>query len=443
MPVNAREAALKSLSACRKNGAWSDAALNNILKKEALHQTDASLAARVFYGVLQNMALLDYYISAYSTVKTSKMEPLVLDILRLSVYQLVFLSKIPQSAAVNEGVTLTKKHSNPRAAGLVNAVLRKVASNLGQLPEIKGADECARMSIKYSHPEWLVKKFCGLLGAEGAEALLLADNTEAAICAHVNTLKTSLPAVLHALEQDCVEAPAHPWLEHCVLLRGTGSIERLEAYSDGSIYIQDPAARLAVLAAAPKPGMVVLDACAAPGGKSFTSAVEMKNTGRILACDIHEKKLQRIQRGAARLGITVLETRVMDARLACEELKNQADVVIADVPCSGFGVIRKKPEIRYKRESDIEKLPRLQSDILSNLSAYVKPGGILLYSTCTLLPEENEGVVNAFLQEHRAFSPEAFRLPGPIGNAESGMTTLWPHMSGTDGFFICKLRRKS
>jgi 16S rRNA (cytosine967-C5)-methyltransferase len=256
-------------------------------------------------------------------------------------------------------------------------------------------------------------------------------------------MKTDVPSVLRSLERDGIEAAAHPWLENCLILHGTGNIERLNAYADGSVYIQDPAARLAVLAAAPKPGMFVLDGCAAPGGKSFTAAVEMKNTGRILACDIHEKKLQRISEGANRLGATIIEAKVMDASLTREELKNQADIVIADVPCSGFGVIRKKPEIRYKQEADILKLPALQADILSNLSAYVKPGGVLLYSTCTLLPRENQGVVTPFLETHKDFSREPFELPGPVGRVEAGAVTLWPQLLGTDGFFICKLRRKS
>jgi 16S rRNA (cytosine967-C5)-methyltransferase len=241
----------------------------------------------------------------------------------------------------------------------------------------------------------------------------------------------------------------HPWLAHCIALKSARHLERLDVFEEGLVYVQDAAAALAVVAAAPEPGMFVLDACSAPGGKSFGAAIRMKNSGRILSCDLQEKKLPMISDGAKRLGLTILETRAMDAQMADETLAGLADLVIADVPCSGFGVIRKKPEIRYKKEEDIADLPALQQKIIANLAGYVKPGGVLLYSTCTLLRRENEDVVNRFLDENKEFAPEAFTLPAPAGNSTSdtqasdGMTTLWPHETGTDGFFICRLRRQA
>jgi 16S rRNA (cytosine967-C5)-methyltransferase len=442
MPVSARTAALRALMRFRKDAAFSDAALNGILLKEQLDGREAALAARLFYGVLQNTALLDHYISAYSTLRPEKMEPQVLDILRLSVYQLVFMSKIPVNAAVSEGVELAKKHANPRAAGLVNAVLRKLAANRDKLPEVTGADTYETLSVKYSHPPWLVKAFCDRLGADGAEALLKADNGEAPVTVMVNTLKADAGGVLASLSAEGVEAARHPWLENCLELRSARNIERLSAFRDGCLYVQDAAAALAVRVAAPAPGMTVVDGCAAPGGKSFTAAVMMKNRGGILSCDINEKKLIRVREGASRLGLTSIETRVMDAAVPDETLYGKADVVIADVPCSGFGVIRKKPEIRYKREEDLAGLPALQMRIADNLSRYVRPGGVLLYSTCTLLERENEGVVTEFLKSHQEFQPESFDLPGPVGRIDAGMTTLWPNRTGTDGFFIARLVRR-
>lgn len=441
MVISAREAALKALAAYRKNGAWTDAALNAVLLRGNIDERDAALASRIFYGVIQNRTLCDFYISAFLSVKLSALEPMVLDILRLSVYQLTFMSKIPVSAAVNEGVSLAKKHSNPRAAGLVNAVLRKISLNLDKLPEVRGEDIIERLSVLYSHPVWLVKVFCGRLGEEGAEALLKADNSDAVMTVNVNTIKADTQSVLSSLNEDHADAVMHPWLENCLEIRHAHHLERLRAFTDGQIYVQDAAALLAVRAAGPKPGMLVIDGCSAPGGKSFASAIEMMDTGRVLSCDINEKKLRRVLSGAQRMGLTIIETRQMDARAAEPSLFDKADIVLADVPCSGFGVIRKKPEIRFKPESEIEKLPELQLEIINTLSKYVKRGGILLYSTCTLLQRENEDVVEAFLKTHQDYYPETFLLPEPIGEVTTGMLTLWPHVHGTDGFFICRLRR--
>lgn len=443
MPINAREAAFKALSKVRRSGAFTDAALNSVLIKANLNERDASLAARIFYGVEQNQALCDFYIDSFTSFKTTKMEPQVLDILRLSVYQLVFMSKIPVNAAVHEGVELAKKHANPRAAGLVNAVLRKISSSLDHLPVVTGADAVTRLSVQYSHPVWLVEEFVSQLGEEGAEQLLDTNNREAVITVKINTLKTDAQTLIASLRDDQVEAAAHPWLENCLVLRNTHHIERLTAFNEGDFYVQDPAAILSILAAAPLPGMAVIDGCAAPGGKSFAAAIEMQDTGCILSCDINGKKLERVQEGASRLGIGTIQTRIMDALEPDSNLFGSADIVLADVPCSGFGVIRKKPEIRYKPEREVIELPTLQLRIIDNLARYVKPGGILLYSTCTLLKSENEDVVQAFLETHSDFQPEPFAVSGPIGEAVSGMATLWPHIHGTDGFFICRLRRTS
>jgi 16S rRNA (cytosine967-C5)-methyltransferase len=444
MPVSAREAALKALTKVRRNGAWTDAALNSILLRENLDERDAALTARIFYGVVQNLALCDYYISSFSTVRTSKMEPQILDILRLCVYQLVFMSKIPVNAAVYEGVELAKKYANPRAVGLVNAILRKIAGQLpDQLPAVTGATPTERLSVRYSHPAWLVDAFVDRLGAEGAEALLQANNADAVISARVNTLKTDAQTLITALRQEQVDAAIHPWLPDCLQLTNARSIDRLSTFKEGLFYVQDPAAALAVTAAGARPGMLVIDACAAPGGKSFAAAIDMRDRGRIISCDINENKLRRVTESAQRMGLKSIETRVMDARVINAELMGTADIVLADVPCSGFGVIRKKPEIRYKPEKETMKLPELQLQIIDSLSGYVKPGGQLLYSTCTLLQRENEDIVTAFLSKHSDFSPEPFQLPDPIGNLKTGMTTLWPHTHGTDGFFICRLRKTS
>ena len=440
--TSAREVAFKALGLYRRDNAWSELALSGLLRSADLPRLEAALATQILGGVLQNMALCDYYAAYFSSIDLRKLEPRVLDILRLSIYQIVFLTKVPNSAAVNEAVALAKKYSNQRASGFVNALLRKIASAAegGALPEIAG-DPIHRLSIKYSHPDWLVREFCNILGRKGAEALLAANNAGGTpVTVQVNTLHTDLYKVLRLLENDGVDAMRHEWLDDCIEIRGMGNITRLEAFEVGYIYVQDAAARLAVIAAGPKEGDFVIDGCAAPGGKSFAAAIAMKGSGRIAAFDINAAKLRHIESGAKRLGIGIIEAINKDALTRSDEFKDAADVVFADVPCSGFGVIRKKPEIRYKTSQEIAGLPEIQGKILSALSDYVAPGGTLLYSTCSVLRYENEGVVKRFLEGNGSFAPEGFTLPN-TGYIKSGMVTLWPHIHGSDGFFICKLRR--
>lgn len=439
--LTAREAALKILGVYRRKKAWSDLALNSVVNSSELSPVDTSLTVQLVYGVLQNMALCDFYAAHYSSIELKKLEPRVHDILRLSIYQLVFLTKIPHNAAVNEGVLLAKKFSNKRAVGYVNALLRRISKSVadGSLPEISG-DTLHRLSVKYSHPQWLVKEFCDIWGASDAEAALIHNNSDdIPLTAQVNTLLTETGEVISLLEADGVQVKRHKWLDDCIELSKAGNITRLEAYKRGYIYIQDAAARLSVMAAAPKKDDFVIDGCAAPGGKSFTSAIMMENKGLILACDVHCAKLRHIETGSGRLGINIIDAIEMDAS-ADATCPHIADIVFADVPCSGFGVIRKKPEIRYKTANDISGLPTLQRKIISALSAHVKPGGVLMYSTCTILRSENEDIVESFLNDNGNFRPEGFTLP-EIGDVPGGMITLLPHIHGTDGFFICKMRR--
>ena len=438
--ISAREAALKALAAYRRSGAWSSLFLKNLTAKEGLERRDSALASNICAGVLQNMYLCDFYIASYSSIKPEKIEPIVLDILRLSVYQLIFLDRIPHSAAVNEAVALCKKYSNRRSAGFVTAVLRKISSEADHLPEPDFGTEIKNLSVKYSHPEWLVEELADTLGTEECEELLKLHNTAPETFLQVNTTMAETDAVFKELSEHGCRVSIHPWLRDCLVISG-GGVESLPGFAEGKFYVQDPAARLAVTAADPRDGDIIIDGCAAPGGKSFAAAIAMCGRGRVISCDIHENKLGLIRSGAERLRLGIIETLALDARRAHAEISEKADVVIADVPCSGIGVIRKKPEIRYKRKEDIAGLPRVQLDILESLSACVKPGGVLLYSTCTLLESENREVVESFLASHGDFSTEAFTLPH-IGETANGMITLFPHMDGTDGFFICKMRRK-
>ena len=432
--VTARQAALEVLTRCRRDKAWSGDSLDAIIRRNALDRRDAALASRLCLGVLQNDRLCDYYIACYCG---AKLEPTVRDILRLGVYQLLFLDRIPARAAVGETVELCRANRCERAAGLVNAVLRRVAENRESLPPIPGEGTGEYLSLRYSHPQWLCDYLIEKKGYAFAEAFLRKNNEPPKLFLQVNTLKTRTEDYIRALERRdipcCMREPMG-----CVELEG-GLAPELPGFEEGLFYIQDRAARLAVEIAAPEPGMRALDACACPGGKSFAAAIRMNNSGSVLSCDIHEKKLQRLESGAARLGIDILTTRAMDGRIFDPELEAAFDLVIADVPCSGLGVIAKKPEIRCKSRESLLGLPEIQYAILDNLSRYVKPGGALLYSTCTILSEENEDVVQRFLVNHTDFTAEAFSVCGI--QSTDGMYTFWPHLDGTDGFFAAKMKR--
>ena len=436
----AREAALRTLAACEKQGAWSDGYLKRILRESGLDSRDAALATRLCFGVLQNRLLLDWHLAQFCTTKLEKLDLNVLCILRTAAYQLLFLDKIPPSAAVNEAVSLTKKYCrNPRAAGMVNAVLRAMLRS-GQLPEPTGSDELERLSIQYSHPRWLVETFADRLGLAETEALLAADNAQPPTTAQVNTFRASAEEVASLLETEGVEVKPHPWLKDCLELSGTGDLERLRAYQDGLFYVQDAAARLAVTGLELAPGLRVLDCCAAPGGKSFAAAIDLKNRGEVHSCDIHPHKIKLLEAGRDRLGLDIVSPMLQSAALRREDWVERFDAVLCDVPCSGLGIIRKKPDIRYKDPGPLAGLPKVQRAILDNCCAYVRPGGTLLYATCTLLRRENEDVVETFLSNHPEFSLTPLALPIPGG--ENGMMTFWPHIHGTDGFFAARLTRK-
>ena len=434
--MTAREVALQALIACEKQGAWSDGYLKKALRAAGLDSRDAALATRLCFGVLQNRLLLDHYLNQFSKVKVEKMETAVRNSLRVGAYQVIFLDRVPDHAAVSESVNLARKGSkNPRVAGLVNGVLRALVRQKDrlELPE--------DLALRYSHPRWLVETFVHRLGREEAEQLMAADNGEPPTYAQINTTRATAEQVAEALQKEGVEVKIHPWLPDCLLLSHPGSLEELSAFQEGLFYIQDAAAKLAVLAADPRAGMNVLDACAAPGGKSFAAAIAMRGLGSITSCDIHPHKMDLILAGAKRLGLDCISAEMLDAKNCKGGFLNKFELVIADVPCSGLGIIRKKPDIRYKDPKPLENLSRVQSAILENVARYVKPGGVLLYATCTLLERENEDVVESFLDKHKDFTLEGFEIPGDFEGAKEGMVTCWPHRHGTDGFFFAKLRR--
>ena len=437
--MGARETALNALMACRKSGAWSNGVLKEYIQRDRLDSRDAALATRLCYGVLQNRQKLDFYLQQLLTGKLKDLHPVVRDILHLGLYQIYELDKIPDSAAVNESVTLAKKYNkNPRAASLVNGVLRNAVRTRGELKDPQSYAD------KYSHPDPLISLLKANLPKGRLEPMLIANNASPETVVQVNTLRTTAAQLMLRLEMEHVSAKPHGWMKDCLVLSGTGNLEQLPSFKEGLFYVQDPAAKLSVLCARlPKEEIRVLDCCSAPGGKSFAAAIAMEGHGQITSCDVHAHKTGLIANGAARLGIDNITARQQDATENVPEWVEAMDAVIADVPCSGLGIIRKKPDIRYKDLSELKELPKLQLAILENQASYVKKGGVLLYSTCTVLKAENEDVVSAFLAKHEDFHTEPLELPEVFPKNETGMLTLIPGEYDTDGFFICRLRRKA
>ena len=440
MSGNARLAALQALERCRRDGAWSAQAVDQSIRRHKLDRRESALASRLCLGVLQNDRYLDFYIDWYCSRDGDKIEPGPREILRLGAYQLLFLDRIPARAAVNESVALCRSIGCDRAAGMVNAVLRRLAENRSSLPPIPEEGTAEWLSIRYSHPVWMAKRLLKEHDFRFVEAFFASNNRIPPLTLQVNTLKCSADEYCAVLEKSEIPFKINERLPGCLELKG-GSVTELPGFTEGHFYVQDCAARSAVEAAGPRPGMLVLDACAAPGGKSFAAAIAMENRGKIISCDIHEKKLARIQSGADRLGISILECEKRDARQWMPELAGHFDLVLADVPCSGLGVIGKRPEIRWKKEEELAGLPEIQRSILDNLSGFVKPGGILLYSTCTVLNAENRDVVESFLQRHPEYTAEDFMVAGRT--SQSGMYGFWPQTDGTDGFFTAKLKREN
>lgn len=432
-----REAAYNALLEYRKKGVWPDLYLKKRL--EALDGQQASLATAITYGVIQNELLIDYYISAFSSIKLNKISPYVLESMRMAVYQMLFLDRVPDSAAVNESVKLINKGGNKRASGFANGVLRSIARQKDSLPEIKGKRD-ERLSIKYSHPLWLTRRFIKLLGEEGAEALLAADNGGAPPVVRVNTLKCSDDDFISLYTALCGGEPMPvEGVEHAYTVTDLAPLLKSREFENGYFYVQDTASQMAVKVLSPKKGSRLLDICAAPGGKSLLAAQYMGNEGEIISNDIYPHKTEIIKANAERYDASIISVSCKDGMLFSPEKDGLFDSIICDAPCSGLGIIRKKPDIRYKDPIELKGLPEVQRKILESAASCLKPGGRMIYTTCTVLPEENEGVLNGFLSEHDEYRLVPFELRG---RRHDGFVTLFPHVDGTDGFFISLIERR-
>ena len=445
MMDKARETAIKVLQEVHEKGAYANVALAQALRRTELTDQDRRFVTELVYGTVKAGETLDWILRRYINRPLSKVPPMIREILRLGLYQIFYLDKVPFSAACNTAVDLAKCYGHKGTAGFVNAVLRTAVREpeKAAFPHGKG-HATEELALKSQHPLWLVKRWVKEFGFEDTERLCQFDNESARLCLRANTLRCNREELLEELQACGAEAEASVWTEEGVVVNAHGALDELTPLKEGRAQVQDESSMLVAHVVAPQPGEFVLDCCSAPGGKTTHMAALMENKGRIVAGDIYEHKLARIEENAQRLGISIIETIMLDARDAGGRFKGQADRVLVDAPCSGLGVLRRKPDARWhKEQKEIDALPELQLEILKSAAEAVKPGGVLVYSTCTIERSENQAVVEAFLRGNPAFRLEKTGsfLPCRGEHRQEDMVQLYPQHDGTDGFFIARMRR--
>ena len=440
----ARETALKALHEVNEKGAYANVALAQALRAAKLSDMDRRFVTELVYGAAKAGGTLDWMLRRYLNRPLAKIPPMVRDILRLAMYQIFFLERVPASAACNTAVELTKRYSHAGTVKFVNAVLRTAAREpeKAAFPSGKG-NETQHLALSSQHPVWLVRRWVQQFGYEEAVRLCTFDNEPAVLSLRTNTLKTTREKLLEYLQAEGVEAEASCWTPEGVLCRRHGALDELMSLQKGFFQVQDESSMLVAHIVAPEPGDFVLDACSAPGGKTTHLAALMGDVGRIVALDIHEHKIRRLEENCKRLGITSVEPMLLDAREAGRHFAGQADCVLVDAPCSGLGVLRRKPDARWRKTpAELLALPILQKEILESAAGAVKPGGVLVYSTCTITRAENEEIIEAFLKDHEVFSLETAGEFLPLQKRREKMIQLYPQRDGTDGFFIARMKRR-
>lgn len=442
---NARSTALQILSKVTREGSYSNLAVKEVLKNIELSEVDKRLATQIAYGVLENLMYIDHALSRYLHEKP---DDALMNILRIGAYQLLFLSKIPESAAVNESVILCIRTGRESKRGFVNAVLRKIAKDKNNilLPDKETQPE-KYLSIKYSYPLWLVEKWSAEYGFEFTEKMVSYRPRQKGICIIPNPLKISIPEWEAYLNSKGMQYEKGEWSPECYYVKGYGDLATDEMYLSGKVSSIGEAAALVARITDPKKGTMVIDACSAPGGKSMLMAQITGGEAEIIAFDIHPHRVQLVEKNARRLGYYRVTAQVHDAVELKKGLAGRAGAVLVDAPCSGLGVTDSKPDIKLtKSPESITELAKLQSQILDTCAKYVAPGGTLVYSTCTIIKEENKEIIKTFLQNNpkfeladlSAYVPESFDK----SRLSDGWLQLFPHMDHIDGFFIAKLKRR-
>ncbi|MBR1647246.1 MAG: 16S rRNA (cytosine(967)-C(5))-methyltransferase RsmB [Selenomonadaceae bacterium] len=423
-----RLAATKIVYEVSKNGAWANVVLAQTLRQEKFTDLDRKFCTELVYGTVKAGASLDWKIAKYLNRPLKKVDAKVLAVLRVGMYQIFFLDRVPNSAAVNESTELAKKFCGIGASKFVNGVLRSAVREPDK-SDFPTGDDVESLALRNFHPAPLVKMFVDEFGLDATKKILDFNNTDPPLCLRVNFLRTTREKILDALNKFGIQAEPANFAPEGVICRGHGALDKFQPLRDGLCQVQDESSMTAARFLNPQAGEFVIDCCAAPGGKSTHIAELMQNRGRIVAADIYETKIEHIKQNAERLGIKIIEPTLIDARELGKKFPAQADKVLVDASCSGLGVIRRKADMRWKNLADIDKLPTLQLEILSSAAETLKRGGILVYSTCTILKRENQSVVEKFLSTHEDFELVETKI-------------FLPHVTNTDGFFAAKLIRR-
>ncbi len=428
----AREIALKTLYKIDKEQAYSNIVLNDEIKqnRNKINDKDIGLISEIVYGVTTWKLTIDEIIKKYSKIRLKKISPWILNILRMGTYQIIFLDKIPKSAAVNESVNLAKRYGHASSSNFTNAILRKIEKeDYEEFFQIK--DDVERISKTTSMPVWIIEELMKNNTIEEVEEICKNLNLRPEIIIRINKLKTTKEEIMRKLEDANIEYREIPDMEDFLVLNKIKNIENLSLFKEGLFTIQDASAGLTAIVLNPQEDENVLDACSAPGGKTTYVAELMHNKGKIEAWDIHEHRTKLVEKNAERLGIKIINTDVKNSSEYEEKYKEKFDRILLDVPCMGIGVIKRKPDIKWQRKKeDIEEISQLQSKILETCSKYLKRGGYLVYSTCSILKGENEDIVNDFIKNNSDFEI-----------VKSGLFNIKPDKE-KDGFFICKLHKK-
>ncbi|WP_459076779.1 16S rRNA (cytosine(967)-C(5))-methyltransferase RsmB [Herbivorax alkaliphila] len=441
-----RETVIKILYDIDNKGAYSNISLSKHLESGNFKDIDRAFITEMVYGILKWRLTIDFIISSFSKIRLKKVSSWILNILRLGVYQLVFTDRIPVSAACDESVKLAKRYGHVASSKYVNGVLRNISRNKNKIKYPNRKDNLVKfLSVSYSHPIWMVDNWLKRYGEEFTEELLKSNNETPSFTIRVNTLKISKTDLKKSLEEEGFEVDEGRYAKDALAIKNPKSLQKIDAFTKGYFQVQDESSMLVGRVLNPESGDVVLDVCSAPGGKSTHLAQLMNNRGRIVARDIYKHKIKLINQAAKRLGINIIEAEVFDAGVLDEKLKDSMDKVLVDAPCTGLGIVRRKPDIKWaeKKEGKSEII-KLQKKILSTSSKYVKKGGIIVYSTCTIEPEENQHVVEEFLKNNEEFSLEDISEDLPeLVTEKRGFIQFYTNKHEIDGFFIAKMKKRS
>jgi len=450
-PRSAREAALRALRDVDVKEAYANLALDAHLTRSKLEGRDRALATEIVYGVTRRRGTVDWAIGQVATRPIDQIDPYIRNILRSAVYQVLYMERIPHSAAVDEAVNLARQYGHEGVAKFVNGVLRNFLRRLPTLPwPDPAADPVGALAVQHSHPEWLVRQWSDRFGQEDAVRLMEASNRVPPLTVRVNMLKATREQVAEALAAEGIKTEPTPHSPFGLIIHELTSasyLDKLKPMKAGHFTVQDESSMLVAPVVAPQPGQTVIDAAAAPGGKTTHMAELMENQGRVIAVDVHPHKVELVEQNARRLGATIIEGLCADAREIGQKMPGRADAVLCDAPCSGLGTLARRPDARWRKTpEDVTQLVPIQQAMLESAAVAVKPGGTLVYSTCTIEPRENQELVEAFVREHPDFAFDDIRPYLPLslaGDARGGWIQLLPHIHGTDGFFIARMKRTS